>query len=75
LKNEQEPPVKEIDIDIPFETLQIIIDSKDDDPSLFEGYLLNQIQLDQINGLINDKIVPDFESYDYILECSGIYDR
>jgi hypothetical protein len=65
---------KKYDIHIPLETLKTIVDSKDDDPSLFESYLLNQIQLDQINGLINDKIVPDFESYDYILECSGIYD-
>jgi len=72
-KNEHEPPVNEIDINIPLEPLQTIIHSNVDDTSFFDGYLLNQIQLSQINKLINNKIDADFESYDYILECTGIY--
>jgi hypothetical protein len=67
--------VDEINIDhIPFEMLKRIVNPKEDDPLLYDGYILNAQQLENFNRFIDNKIVNDFELYFYVLECSGIYD-
>ena len=73
-KNRQQAAVKEINIDIPLQKLKKIVHSKKDDPLLFEGYVLNSVQIEEINRLINNGIKVDFNKYNYILECSGVYD-
>ncbi|WP_461402360.1 DUF7683 domain-containing protein [Flavitalea sp.] len=66
--------VREINIDnIPFETLSTIVSPKNDDPLLYDGYLLTAHQLNRLNSLINIKIEIDLDSFFYVLECSGIY--
>ena len=68
-------PLEEINIDnIPFEKLREIIPPKEDDPLLYDGYSLEEKQIALINYYLQNKIVPDFEKYNYILECYGIYD-
>jgi hypothetical protein len=74
LKNEDEP-TEEINIDIiPFDKLKEIVPPKQDDPLLYYGYELESKQIDLINSFLKNKIEPDFNRYNYILVCGGIYD-
>ena len=65
--------VKEIDIDLPVETLKTIVVPKDGDPLLYLGYELDQKQLEAFNKILGSKIIPDLDSYYYVLECHGVY--
>lgn len=68
-------PSGEINIDIiPFDKLINFVTPKEDDPLLYDGYQLDEKQLNEINKFIDNKIVVDFKKYYYYLECSGIYD-
>jgi len=51
-----------------------IVSAKDDDPLLYDGYILNKNQLSEINNYLNNKLTFDFDLYYYVLECAGIYD-
>ena len=73
-RKEDDEALEEIIIEIPLETLKEIITPKEDDPQMYEGYLLNEEQLAKINALIETKIVPDFNENYYVLEATGIYD-
>lgn len=67
--------LEEINIDtIPFEILKTIVLPKDDDPLLYDGYVLNRHEIELFNLILAQKIIPDFESHNYILEVIGIYD-
>ena len=67
--------LEEINIDtIPLNTLKEIIISKPCDPFLYDGYIINKEKLIKLNNLIGDKIVLNFEKYEFCLECSLIYD-
>ena len=67
--------IDEINIDnIPFETLKRIVTPKEDDPLLYDGYVLNANQLNELNVYIAEKIKVDMKSLFYVLECSGIYE-
>ncbi len=71
----RESLLEEINIDIiPLETLKSIITPNPDDPLLFDGYPLEVEEFNKINALINNRITPNFELYDYVMECYGIYD-
>lgn len=68
-------PLQEVPVDnIPFEKLKGVVPPKEDDPLLYDGYELNEEQLNELNKFIEDKIRPDFTHYSYILVCGGIYD-
>ena len=68
-------PLKEIKIEnISFETLKNIVIPKKDDPLLYDGYILDITQLESLNKLIENKINININSFNYILECNGIYD-
>jgi hypothetical protein len=54
--------------------LKSIITPKSDDPMLYEGYVLNQMQLDQLQPFLTQKIVYNFDNYYYVAECYGIYE-
>jgi hypothetical protein len=56
------------------ETLKEIVVANIDDPLLYDGYILTEAQLDRLNELINEKIAPDFQTFEYCLECYGIYE-
>jgi hypothetical protein len=61
--------------DIPFEQLKTIVVPKDDDPLLYDGYVLTEDQLKALNNIMKgNKILPDYTTCFYVLECSGIYD-
>ena len=48
--NSDNTSIKEINVDnIPFDTLKEIVVPKDDDPLLFDGYVLDAKQLERIN--------------------------
>jgi hypothetical protein len=66
--------LQEIPIDnISFEKLKDIVPPKEDDPLLYDGYILTEEQLNELNKFIERKIKPDFGLYTYILVCGGIY--
>ncbi|TAL45882.1 MAG: hypothetical protein EPN92_06905 [Chitinophagaceae bacterium] len=73
-QNSDNELVEEIIIDIPLEKLKEIVTAKEEDPSLYEAYLLNDQQLEKINLLLEKKIEPDFTQFFYVLEAAGIYD-
>jgi hypothetical protein len=66
---------EEYNIDeIPIEILFQIVEPNADDPLLYEGQVLSREQFEKINDILAEKIIPDFNLYYYVLECSGIYD-
>ena len=73
-RNVSDSPSEEIKINIDIDVLKTIVSVKDDDPLIYDGYVLNKEQLTKINQYVNNKIVPNFEVYTYILEATGIYD-
>lgn len=74
LKNGDEL-IKEINVDfIPFDKLSEIVTPRKDDPLLYDGYELNEKQIEAINSFRNKIVDPDFSQYYYILEAYGIYD-
>lgn len=73
-RNSDEDKEREILLNIPFETLLAIVSPKDDDPLLYEGYLLNEEQVAKMKSLMDESFLIDFEKYFYVLECVGIYD-
>ncbi|HEV7423850.1 MAG TPA: hypothetical protein VGO21_01545 [Candidatus Paceibacterota bacterium] len=67
--------VNEINIDyVPFDKILSIIDPHEDDPLLYDGYVLSEDQFDLLNSLLEEKILPNFEDFYYVLECAGIYE-
>ncbi len=67
--------IKEVDIQVPpLEKLKQIVIPKANDPDLDDGYELNEIQLNALNNYLQEKIIPNFEIYSYILVSAGIYD-
>lgn len=65
--------MEEINVDsIPFERLSAIVTAKHDDPLLYEGYILNEVQIMQLNKFLEKKILPDFSRRYYVLECASI---
>ena len=67
--------VQEIPVDfIPLETLKSIVKPNDDDPLLYDGYPLEQDEIDKLNNFLENKITPDFNLFEYALECYGIYE-
>ena len=67
--------VSEENIDsISLKFLLSIVTPSDDDPLLYEGYILSEKQLMELNNHCNNKLVFDLDSYYYVLECDGIYD-
>lgn len=73
-QNSDSELVEEIIIEIPLEILKEIVQAKEDDPSLYEAYILNEQQLDKINQHLEKKIIPDYTQFFYVLEAAGIYD-
>ena len=69
-----EDPLEEIDIEnLPFEILKQIIIPNVDDPLLYDGYELNEIQFAKISPYLKVKISPNFKIFNYILVTGGIY--
>jgi hypothetical protein len=61
-------------LDIPFEIITTIVASKEDDPLLYDGYILNEEQVNQFAIRIGQKIIVDLNEYFYVLECAGVYE-
>jgi hypothetical protein len=61
--------------DIPLTTLLTIVSPRDDDPLLYEGYVLTETQLTELNNHMNNRLVFNLITYYYVLECAGIYDN
>lgn len=65
--------IQEINVDIiPFEKLIEIVSPKSDDPFLYDGYILDGTQIEQLNLFIEQKISPDSSKYYYALDCASI---
>ena len=73
-RNSDNEMAEEIIIEIPVEKLREIVPPKEDDPDLYEAYILTELQLEQINQLLDKKIQPDYIQFFYVLEAAGIYD-
>jgi hypothetical protein len=70
---ETEDITEEYGIEITLEALTQIITPKKDDPLMFDGYVLNEDELNKLNSYMNKKIKPDFKCYYYVLESYGVY--
>lgn len=67
--------IEEISVnDITIEVLKKIITPKEDDPLLYDGYVLDKKQVEEFNKVIQSIIVPKFDCFFYVLESEGIYD-
>jgi len=67
--------IKEIDVNqISIEVLKKIVKPKEDDPLLYDGYVLDKNQLEEFNKVIQNNIMPKFDCFFYVLESEGIYD-
>jgi hypothetical protein len=67
---------QKINVDhIPLEVLKTIVTPNNDDPLLYEGYILNEEQLSKFNSLLQPKIDPNHDKFDYALECYGFYEN
>ncbi|HEX2847206.1 MAG TPA: hypothetical protein VHN59_11705 [Chitinophagaceae bacterium] len=65
--------LQEINVDvIPFEKLKEVVTPEKDDPLLYDGYVLDAKQIDQLNFFIEEKVVPDFSKCEYMLECASV---
>jgi len=64
--------VEEIEIDLPLDKLKQMVQPKNGDPLLYEPYFLNVSQIAEFNKIISKEIKPDFNLYDYVLECWGV---
>lgn len=68
--------IEEISINhISLEDLKNIILPNENDSCLYDGYLLTPSQLDKLNVILKNQIIPNHEKFEYTLECYGIYDR
>ena len=68
-----EDAVEGINVDyIPLNTLKLIITPLEEDPFLYGGYILSEEQLIALNPFLKNKITPNFQLYEYILECYGV---
>lgn len=72
--NKDSELVEEILIELEVEKLKEIVVPNENDPQLYESYVLTPPQLEKINQLIPDPIEPDFSVYFYVLEATAIYD-
>jgi hypothetical protein len=71
---DDEEIISEENIDsVSLDVLLSIVTAKVDDPLLYDGYILNENQLSEINNYLNNKLTFNFEMYYYVLECTGIY--
>lgn len=67
--------IGEVNIDhIPFSVLEKIIKPREDDPLLYDGYVLSGNQISELNFFLANKIAPNFNLHFYVLEATGIYD-
>jgi hypothetical protein len=73
-RNSDNELVEEVIIDISLEKIKEIVLPSEDDPELYEGYILNEEQLGKFNLLLEHKISADFSQFFYVLEAAGIYD-
>jgi hypothetical protein len=73
--NESKEILQEINVGmIPLERLLAIVEPKADDPLLYDGYILNEYQIEEFNSHFPHRIIANFETCYYVLECSGLYD-
>ena len=67
--------VEEINVDeLSLEVLKTIVTPNDGDPFLYDGYVLDNEQLNALGELLGKRIVADHEKFDYCLECYGIFE-
>ena len=57
-------------ISLPF--LLEIVSPNEDDPLLYDSYLLEKLQLDKINGMLKTPIEYSLHKYEYFLGCTAI---
>lgn len=63
----------EINVDtIPFERLLQIVTPRDDDPLLYDGYILNENQLRSIQFLLERDISIDLKTFTYVLIYASV---
>ena len=67
--------IQQINVDqIPLNVLKSIVTANDDDPLLYDGYILSPEELNKFNAILENKIELNHDKFDYALEWYGIYD-
>ena len=70
-----ERKIQQINVDqIPLDILKNIVTANDDNPSMYDGYILSPEELDKFNAILENKIELNHDKVDYALEWYGIYD-
>ena len=68
--------IKEIKVDhIPIEKLREIVTPNQDDPLLYDGYILDKTKLKKFNSYLTEEISFDGRTHYCVLECHGIYEK
>ena len=67
---------QEISVDsIPLDALKAIVTPNDEDPLLYSGYILSEVQLSKLADILGIKVNSNHDKFDYVLECYGIYEN
>ena len=76
-RNSDNKLMEEVRIEVSKEILQKILYpyEHDNDPDFYNGYILNEKQLEYLVNINNLQVKPDFKLYEYILQTHGIYDQ
>jgi hypothetical protein len=72
--NASEERIEDIVINISVEDLQQIVVHNEDDPLYYDGYILEDKQLQELAKYADKEIAFDFLNYYYVLQGLGIYD-
>lgn len=74
-KNSDKKLIDEIPVNVTKEELESILYpyEHDHDPDFYNGYILNEKQLQYFINTNNLLLTPDFNLYEYILQAHGIY--
>lgn len=72
--NISENRIEDIPVHVTVEQLKQIVMENEDDPWFYDGYVLNEAQLEKLSTFMDKKISFDFTNHYYVLQCLGIYD-
>ena len=65
--------MEELKVNASVDELKQIVVPKEGDDQLYDGYPLDELQLNKLKELLGYTFEPDFNKNYYVLECHGIY--
>lgn len=71
--NSSEDILQELEVSASVDELKRVVVPKEGDDQLYDGYLLDELQLNKLKELLGYTFEPDFNKNYYVLECQGVY--